>query len=267
MLLVMGLGAQLTAWPDDLIELLARRFRVVTFDNRDAGLSTEIDGPAITPAAYMRSTFRLGTPRSAYLLADMADDAVGLLDALHIDRAHVVGVSMGGMIAQTMAISHHTRVVSLTSIMSNTGDRRRGRTAPRLMAKLARRPPASADTAVEEFVKTYALLAGPVWDRAEVEQNAKAAIARSYRPAGTARQLGAITASPNRTSDLANVSAPTLVIHGMLDRLVLPSGGMATAGAVPGARLLMFPDMAHDLPATRIPEIAEAIEANTVRAA
>ena len=266
LLMIMGLGAQLTDWPAGLVEQLAQHFRVITFDNRDIGLSEVMDGPVLTPAAYMRSLATRRKPESAYLLSDMADDAAGVLDELGIQTAHVVGASMGGMIAQSLALGHPNRVLSLTSIMSNTGDLRNGRTKPALMAKLARRPQPTLENAVDERVSVYKLIAGPHWEDEELQQLSKAAVARSFRPMGSARQLAAIQASPDRTADLATVRAPSLVIHGLVDPLVLPSGGIATAKAIANSRLLMFPDMGHDLPRPRWPEIVEAMVSNAQRA-
>ncbi|MGI9599209.1 MAG: alpha/beta fold hydrolase [Acidimicrobiales bacterium] len=265
LLLVMGLGGQLTSWPAGFVELLAQRFRVIAFDNRDSGLSSETDGPMMTPSAYFRSLVSRRAPDSGYLLADMATDAAGLLAALDIDKANLVGASMGGMIAQTMAVDHPGRVRSLTSIMSNTGDSRNGRTATAMMVKLARRPRLTEENAVDELVMMTTMFAGPTWDEEEIRRLAKASIERSFKPDGTARQLAAINASPDRTPALAAITAPTLVIHGLLDQLVLPSGGTATAKAVPGSRLTMFPEMGHDLPRSRWPEMVELITANAAR--
>jgi pimeloyl-ACP methyl ester carboxylesterase len=267
LLLVMGLGGQLTDWPEEFVDLLAvQGFHVIRFDNRDAGLSTEFDWepPSIARAAAMMATRR--RPRAGYLLRDMADDAAGLLDALHIPSAHVVGISMGGMIAQTMAIHHPDKVRSLTSIMSNTGDRRRGRVHPRLLAKMARLPRPTPQNALERASTVFRWVSGPGFDADAHRRLAAANIERSFRPLGTARQMTAIMASPDRTADLMRVTAPTLVIHGLLDPLVRPSGGHATANAIPGSRLVMYPDMGHDLPRTRWPEIVDAIARNARRA-
>ena len=262
----MGLGGQLIDWPAGLVEQLAEHFRVIAMDNRDIGLSSEMSGPTLTTGGYFRALATRQKPAAAYLLSDMADDAVGLLDALGVDAAHVVGASMGGMIAQSVAIAHPGRVKSLTSIMSNTGDARRGRTSPALMVKLARRPTPTLATAVEERIAVAKLMAGPHWEDEELRRAAKVAVERSFRPEGTARQLGAILASPDRTAELGAVGAPTLVIHGLVDQLVLPSGGTATAKAIPNSRLLNFPDMGHDLPQPRWPEITQAIVDNSARA-
>ncbi|MEM9650742.1 MAG: alpha/beta hydrolase [Actinomycetota bacterium] len=266
LLLVMGLGGQLIDWPEPFVEQLLSRYRVIRFDNRDIGLSSQTSGPTMRPAAMLRALLLRRKPASGYLISDMAADAVGLLNALSIDRAHIVGISMGGMICQQMAIDHPGRVLSMTSIMSNTGDRKNGRSAPALLAKAARLRPPTKETAVEEFVETSKLICGPHWNEADMRASLKASVARSFRPDGVARQFAAINASPDRTKGLATVTTPTLVIHGLIDPLVKPSGGIATAKAVPGSRLLMFPDMAHDLPRPRLGEIIDAINANAARA-
>lgn len=267
LLLIMGLGGQLTDWPDRVPELLADRgFRVIAIDNRDQGLSTEMDW---TPPSQAKSV--LGTaigrpPKAGYQLSDMAADTAGLLDGLGLESAHVVGASMGGMIAQTLAIEHPFRVRSLTSIMSNTGDRKAGRPATRLLAAMARLPEPTPDQAVERSVRTFQLISGPHFDEEVHRRRATRSVARAFRPNGTARQTAAIMASPDRTSGLRALRVPTLVVHGLLDRLVRSSGGIATAKAVPDSRLLMYPDMGHDLPAPRMDETVDAIRRNADRA-
>ncbi len=267
LLMVMGLGAQLTDWPPALLDELATRgFRVITFDNRDSGLSTEMQGVPPTVRQLARSfVFRRDVP-AEYRLSDMAADACGLLDALGIGEAHVVGASMGGMIAQTMAIEHGQRVRSMTSIMSTTGNRRVGQPAPAVIRRWLRRPPPSPNNAVEVAVETFRHICGPTFDETEFRALAEASVARSYRPAGTARQLAAVAASGDRTDALRRVNVPTLVVHGLVDPLVRPSGGIATAKAIAGSRLLMFNDMGHDLPSTRVVEMADAVTANAERA-
>ncbi len=267
LLLIMGLGAQLTAWPVDFVsELVGRGFEVIRFDNRDAGLSSECNWEPPSPIrAFLGRLFRRPAP-TGYVVDDMAEDAAGLLDALGIESAHVVGASMGGMIAQALAIRHEHRVRSLTSIMSNPGDGSGGAKASVLL-RLARRGKPSREEAVEASVATFRAISGPHFDDAVYRPLAEAAVARSFRPEGTARQMAAIMASPDRAPYLTMLRIPTLVIHGLVDPLVKPSGGIATALAVPGSRLLMFNDMGHDLPAPRLAEIAEAIAVNALRPA
>ncbi len=270
--LVMGLGTQMVAWPLALVDrLVAHGHRVIRFDNRDIGLSSIIDAPAPSPRQLMRAIASRRLARSTYLLSDMAADVVGLLDHLGIDRAHLVGASMGGMIAQELAIGHPERVLSLASIMSNTGDRRNGLIAPSLIPRIRRAmlspAPRTRAEYVERGVRTFGLIAGPLWDEADTRAMVVEAAERSVEPYGRARQLMAISASPDRTAGLRRVTVPTLVVHGMRDPLITPSGGMATVRAVPGARLLLLPDMGHDLPAPRRVEIADAIAQNAARAA
>jgi len=260
LLLVMGLGGQLIDWPDEFVDgLVAAGFRVITFDNRDIGLSTEFTWEAPSQVkAVLRSLARRKV-KSEYRLTDMAADAVGLLDALGVESAHVVGISMGGMIAQTIAIEHPGRVRSLTSIMSHTGDRRHGKIALKLLPKLARLGAPTRETAIERSVATFRLVSGPHFDESEQRLLAKRGLERSFRPEGTARQTTAIMAGPDRTAGLRRVNVPTLVVHGLVDPLVRPSGGVATARAVPGARLIMYPDMGHDLPRPRWPDLTTEI--------
>jgi pimeloyl-ACP methyl ester carboxylesterase len=268
LLLVMGLGGQLIGWPLEFVEhLTARGFRVIRYDNRDVGLSTKIDAPPPTRWQMFVATVSRRWAKAPYTLADMADDAAGLLDHLGIERAHVVGASLGGMIAQTLAIHHPARVASLASIMSNTGDRKNGRTSFWLLAKMRKfvARPTDPETAIDDGVVMFRLISGSHFDEAAVRQAVKEAVERSYFPDGAARQLIAAAASPDRTPGLRDVTASTLVIHGLLDRLVKPSGGIATAKAVPGARLVMYPDMGHDLPPPRWDEIAEEIGDNAGR--
>ena len=267
LLLVMGLGGQLTDWRQPVVDaFVARGFQVIRFDNRDAGLSTEFDWEPPSMTKNVLAMVARRPVKAGYHIADMAADTAGLLDALGIESAHVAGVSMGGMIAQQLTIDRPEKVRSLTSIMSNTGDRKRGGISKRLIPKLARRPEPTTENAVDESVKLFRLISGPAYDAVEHRYLATTNLHRSFRPTGTARQAAAIAASPDRTAGLAGVTAPTLVVHGLLDPLVLPSGGMATASAVPGSRLVMYPDMGHDVPAPRIDEIADAIRRNADRA-
>jgi len=265
LLLVMGLGMQLIHWDDELCELLAGRgYRVIRFDNRDAGLSTQIDA-RVPNLARAFAGFKIDAP---YLLDDMADDTVGLLDHLGIEAAHVAGASMGGMIGQAMAIRHPERVLSLTSIMSTTGERRVGRPKLRVWGVLARRAPRDKDSYVDYFVRVFKLIGSKGFpsDEARIRELAAASYERAHRPAGTARQLAAITASGDRTERLRELNVPTTVFHGRGDPLVPFRAGRATAEAIPGARLVAIPGMGHDLPREVWPRLADAIAETAARA-
>jgi pimeloyl-ACP methyl ester carboxylesterase len=260
LLLVMGLGGQLTDWPEGFVdELVGAGFQVITFDNRDIGLSTEFDWTPPKQARAVLGALAKRPARAGYTIVDMAADAAGLLDALEIESAHVVGMSMGGMIAQQLTIDHPAKVRSLTSIMSNPGDGKSGRVAGKVMAKMARMSRPTKETAAVRSVEAFLLWSGPHFDPAEHLARAEAGIERSFRPTGTERQTAAIMASPDRTPGLRRVTVPTLVIHGLVDKLVKPSGGIATAAAVPRSTLVMYPDMGHDLPRPRWSEMAAAI--------
>lgn len=259
-LLVMGLGAQMIAWPDGLVsELLERGFRVVRFDNRDAGLSgvTPGDPPDIMA---MMAAHAEGQPIAApYTLSDMAADAIGLLDKLGIDEAHVVGASLGGMISQVMAIEHPERVASLTSVMSSTGADDVGQAEPTAIEALLAPPPADRDGAIAHNVKLSRAISGPLFDEDESWERARENYDRSFRPAASAFQIAAMGATGDRTERLAGITCPTLVIHGRVDPLIALSGGLATAEAVPNADLVVLAEMAHDLPAQYWPQIADAV--------
>jgi pimeloyl-ACP methyl ester carboxylesterase len=262
LLLVMGLGGQLVGWPLDFVDALAKAgpFRVIRYDNRDVGLSTKVDAPPPTTRQIMLSILARRFAHSSYLLSDMAADGIGLLDHLGIERAHIVGASMGGMIAQTMAIEHPQRVASLTSIMSNTGDRKHGkihRSLMRKMPKLMKHKP--DEDQVARGIEMFRLISGPHFDEAAIRTMTEEALARSNDIDGTRRQMMAVGASPDRTEALGRVRVPALVVHGLGDRLVKPDGGIETAKAIPGARLVMFADMAHDLPRPRWEQIFDEI--------
>ncbi|KGN30493.1 hypothetical protein N802_06670 [Knoellia sinensis KCTC 19936] len=271
MLLIMGMGAQLVAWPQDFVQGLADRgFRVIRYDNRDQGLSGYTDAPRPTRGAIAKGLASRRLATADYTLIDLAGDANGLLEHLGIESAHLVGASMGGMIAQELTLQRPERVRSLCSIMSNTGHRLFGRTSARLLApfvKLLREPaPTTRDEAIARGLASFKLIAGSEFDEAEMRSLAALHLDRGgITTASRDRQLNAINASPDRTRRLAAITVPTLVIHGMRDRLVLPSGGVATARAIPGARLLMFPEMGHDLPSNRRAEMVEAITQNACR--
>jgi pimeloyl-ACP methyl ester carboxylesterase len=258
--LVMGLGTQMVAWDTRFCEGLASRgFFVVRFDNRDTGRSTRLDGAPV-PRLHEIALRRIARP--AYKLADMALDTVGLMDVLGLERAHVVGVSMGGMIAQTVAARHPSRTRSLVSIMSNTGARFSGQPALKTYPVLLGSSPADdRDAFIEHGTRTWGIIGSPGFERDELELREMIGLSfdRGASPAGTARQLGAIIASGDRRRELRGVQAPTLVIHGEADKLVSPSGGRATAKAIDGARLITIPGMGHDLPKAAWPQIIGAI--------
>jgi pimeloyl-ACP methyl ester carboxylesterase len=260
LLLVMGLGGQLIAWPERFCEgLVERGFHVVRFDNRDCGLSTRLEG---THGDFLGSFSALIQGQGAevpYLLSDMAADAVGLLDGLGWHSAHIVGASMGGMIAQTMAIEHPDRVRSLTSIMSTTGERDVGQPTAEAMQLLLRPPAATRDEAITAAVAGRKAIGGRFYDEAEARRFAAETYDRAYEPAGTARQLLAVLASGDRAEGLRSLSVPTLVVHGDIDPLVTPSGGARTAELVPGAELLSLEGMGHDLPDCYFEQIVDAI--------
>jgi pimeloyl-ACP methyl ester carboxylesterase len=265
-LLIMGLGTQMIAWPDDFCAALVERgYHVIRYDNRDVGRSTHFDD--VPPPSLWELLLR--RPRNiAYTLDDMADDGAGLLDHLNIEAAHVVGASMGGMIAQTLAARHPERVSSLVSIMSSTGSRWSGQPAIRVFPYFLRRPKAGKEAFVERIVRVFRLVGSRGFERDEQALREMAALSfdRSDDAAGTGRQLAAILASGNRAAGLRRIKAPTLVIHGTVDRLVRPSGGRATARAIPGARLMMIEGMGHDLPRGAWPQIIDAVADNAARA-
>ena len=264
LLLIMGLNAQMVLWEDEFCERLADRgFWVIRFDNRDCGRSTTLrDKPIPT-----RTQLLLRHPRAAaYALEELADDATGLLDVLEVDSAHVVGASMGGMIAQLVAIRHPERVRSLTSIMSTTGNRRVGRPSPRLVSMLMRRIPRTREAYVRDFVATWKLIGSPRYhDPERLRALAERCHERGIHPAGSARQLAAIVTARDRTEQLGQLDIPTTVIHGDADPLVNPSGGRATAAAIPGSRLVMIPGMAHDLPPQVWEQVIGEIEGTAAR--
>jgi pimeloyl-ACP methyl ester carboxylesterase len=262
MLLVMGLGAQLIDWPRGFVEELAGRgFRVILFDNRDAGESALLDDLGLPDVPAILG----GDPSSAaYLIPDLAADAAALLKELGVARAHVVGASMGGMIAQQLTIDHPELVASLCSLMSTTGDRTVGMPTAEAAAVLMRPPTTSRAEAIANAVAGSRVVGSPGYPatQEELERRAAAKYDRGYRPQGTLRQYAAILASPDRTAALREVRVPTVVIHGEADPLITVSGGRATADAVPGAELLVIPGMGHDLPVELWPRISGAIAAN-----
>jgi pimeloyl-ACP methyl ester carboxylesterase len=266
LLLVMGLGMQLIHWDIELCERLAERgFHVIRFDNRDAGLSTKVRAPVPNVRRLMA-----GLPvKVPYLLGDMAADAFGLLDHMGIERAHVVGTSMGGMIAQQMAIDAPERVLSLASMMSTTGDRFMGTPKLRVWSVLTRRAPSDRDAYIGYFARVFRMIGSPAYrvDDERVRELAGATYDRCHHPAGTARQLAAVLASGSRTAALRELGVPTVVIHGEADPLLPVRGGRATANAIPGAELITIPGMGHDLPKELWPTFVDAIARNAERAA
>jgi pimeloyl-ACP methyl ester carboxylesterase len=256
LLLIMGLGTQMLGWPDGFCRALeARGLYVIRFDNRDAGLSTHLhDAPAPDVMAAVA-----GDTRSAsYTLTDMAADAAGLLDALGLPSAHVAGASLGGMVAQTLAIEHPRRVRSLTSIMSTTGDRRVGVPSQAGAAALMAPPARDRDGAIERALSSARAIGSPGFplDEEAVRDRASRSFDRAFDPPGVARQLVAVLASPDRTPRLHQLNVPTLVIHGADDALIDVSGGRATAAAIPAAELVIIEGMGHDLPRALWPELA-----------
>ena len=266
LLLVMGLATQMIAWHDDFCaELAGRGFHVIRFDNRDVGRSSAMRD---LPVPTLRQLALRSKKAAGYTLSDMAGDAVGLLDHLGIERAHVVGASMGGMIAQTIAIEHPQRVLSLCSIMSNTGARWSGQPKLATYRVVLGTPPKDRDRFIDYVLKMYRVIGSPDFDRDEddLRDLAGRSYDRGRNPAGSGRQLAAIIASGDRTDRLGGVSVPTVVIHGTKDRLVSPSGGRATAKAIPGAKLVKIEGMGHDLPRGTWPQIIGAIAENAARA-
>ena len=267
LLLVMGLGAQMTLWSTGFIsELLERGFRVIRFDNRDVGLSTKTAGdPPDVMALYAQSM--AGEPVEApYTLTTMAAAAVGLLDALGISAAHIVGASMGGMIVQMMAIEHPERVLSLTSIMSTTGASDVGQPDAAAIGALLTPPPTDRNGAIEANITTSRIICGPLFDETEARGRAIEAYDRCFHPAGSAFQIAAIAATGDRTERLGAVKVPTLVVHGREDSLITLSGGEATAAAIPGADLVVFGQMGHDIPDVYWSQLADAIFGTAIRA-
>ena len=269
LLLVMGLGAQMTTWPDDWCRALAAAGRfVIRFDNRDCGLSTKLAGTYVDLPAVMAAWNGEGPmPAVPYLLSDMAADACAVLDALGLERAHVVGASLGGMIAQTMAIEHPDRLLTLTSIMSTTGEPAFYQSVPEVRALIMTPRPPDRDGAIAASVAISRAVSGPRWfDADEATRSAAAAYDRSYFPEGVIRQTAAIRASGSRDEQLRALRMPTLVIHGLADPLILPIGGRHTAELVPGANLLLLSDMGHDLPRPLWPLLVDAIVSHTTHA-
>jgi pimeloyl-ACP methyl ester carboxylesterase len=267
LLLIMGLGMPLTWWDDDLCaEFVEQGFHVIRFDNRDTGRSTKITGG---PRPIVLESVVGITRTATYALEDMAADAAGLLRHLSVERAHVLGVSLGGMIGQTLALDRPECLLSLASLMSTTGSRRVGQPRPRAALALLKRPPHDREGYVDHLVRTFGVVGSPGFERDEAGLRARlsAGFDRGHDPSGVARQLLAVAASGDRTRALRRVNVPTVVIHGHDDPLVPVRAGRATARAIPGARLVEIAGMGHDLPRPVWPQIIEAVVDNAARAA
>ncbi len=268
LLLVMGFTAQMTAWDDTFCRMLADGgFHVVRFDNRDCGLSTKLDGQQVDLGELMTAVFS-GQPVPAvpYTLSDMAADAIGLLDHLGIEQAHIMGASMGGMIVQTMAIEHPARVRSLISVMSMPGEPDVGQPAPEVAAVLLSPPATDRQGYIDESPKWMVWQSKKHRDEQKTKDNAAASFDRSFYPEGGPRQMAAIYASGARTEGLQQLDVPTLVIHGRDDTLITPSGGLRTAELIPGAHLLLVADMGHDMPEPLWPLFVDSIHGHLRRA-
>jgi len=269
LLLVMGLGAQMILWDERFCAQLAGQgFRVVRFDNRDVGRSSWLDHLGVPkPFEAVAAVARGETPDVPYTLHDMADDTAGLLDALEMDAAHVVGASMGGMIVQTLAIRHPERVRSLVSIMSTTGHPSLPGATPEAMEVLTTPAPPDREANIERAVHAQRVVGSPGYpfDEARIRERAALAFDRGFHPEGMARQLGAILGSPHRRDALGAVRAPTLVVHGDSDPLVRPEGGHDTAQAIPGAELELIEGMGHDLPEAVWDRLVQGIARNAAR--
>ena len=263
MLLIMGLGAQMIRWDEAFCNAIAARGHwVIRFDNRDAGLSTKFDEAGVPNVMALIQGQSVEVP---YKLKDMAEDAISLLDTLGIKKADVVGVSMGGMIAQAMAINHPERVRTLTSIMSSTGNPDLPQPKPEAMGALLAPAASNRNEYIANQVKTAKILHGPVYplDEDYVRGYAERSFDRCYDPAGLPRQLAAVLASGSRNKELANIKIPTLVIHGKVDPLVPVEGGKDTAKSIPGAKLLLIDGMGHSFPTEAVPQILQAILQHT----
>ena len=271
-LLVMGLGAQMIAWPDEFIHgLVSKGYRVIHYDNRDVGLSQWMDGAQTPNLVWTMFKARIGLPvRVPYTLGDMAADGIGLLDALGIDKAHVVGASMGGMIVQLMAANYPERTLSMTSIMSSSGKAGLPGARPDIQRQfMVKRPPdASREEAVAfgaELVSAFSFPDPARPENAHAEMAAKA-FDRGYYPVGTRRQLLAIIADGSRVDRLKTIKVPTLVVHGGADPLVPKEGSEDIARHIPGARLEIIDEMAHDLPPSQVGRILDLIAGHAKQA-
>jgi pimeloyl-ACP methyl ester carboxylesterase len=265
MVLVMGFSRQLIGWDPRLCEMIAKRgYRVVRFDNRDVGKSTKLAHAGFPDFMRAMKGDRTAAP---YGIEDMADDLDALIVALGVSAAHVVGVSMGGFIVQETAIRHPGHVLSVASIMSSTGDRSVGTSKPEALAMIFAPTPTDREAAIEHALAIWRVIGSPKYlDQAHIRAQSEEAWDRDHDAAGVARQAVAIVTQRDRTPDLGKLRVPTVVIHGAIDPLIQPSGGEATAKAIPGARLVLVPDMGHDLAEAHWPVIVDAIVDNARRA-
>ncbi len=271
MILVMGLGTQMIAWPKDFCQgLAASGFRVIRFDNRDIGLSQKMDNARTPGIAKTVLLSKMGLPvKVPYKLFDMVNDTIGLMDALGIETAHLIGASMGGMISQLLASHFPNRVLSLTSIMSTSGARSLPRTPVKITRQLIRRSQDSSfDAYLENTIRIYRLIGSPDYMPSDdiLRQKITTSFNRSHHPQGYARHLTAIIASGDRVSALKKITAPTLVIHGNADVLVPVQGGIDTARHIPQSRLELFDGMGHDLPTALLPRFVELISEHAASA-
>jgi pimeloyl-ACP methyl ester carboxylesterase len=261
MLVVMGFTAQMTAWPESFYEMLASHgLHVVRFDNRDCGLSTHLDGQKADPMSVM-GALQSGDPipQVPYTLSDMAADGIGLLDHLGVERAHIMGASMGGMIVQTMAIEYPHRIATMTSVMSSPGDLAVGKPTKEARTALLATPPSDRDAYIEASTQNAVWASRRYVDLDQLRANAAFAYDRAFYPEGATRQLAAIYASGDRSEKLRALTVPTLVLHGRDDTLIQPDGGFRTAELIPGSHLLMLADMGHDMPEPLWPMMINAI--------
>ncbi len=260
LLLVNGYTSQMIVWEQVLLDaLVAQGLRVVIYDNRDVGLSSKLDGQLTDPMQVVRAVAAGEPVEVPYTLSEMAADGMGLLDRLGVERAHIAGVSMGGMIVQTMAIEHPERVASLTSIMSSPGGNEYGRPSPEARDALLAPPATEREQYIADSVRAAVWLSKRYYSEEETKQRSASQFDRIFYPEGFTRQLSAMYASGDRSDQLRALDVPTLVIHGRDDELITPSGGERTAELIPGSRYLYLSDMGHDLPGPLAPVFAEAI--------
>lgn len=270
LLLVMGLGAQMTRWEEEFCNKIADKGHyVIRYDNRDVGLSTKFDEASVTDVlGTMAAIFRKEKVEVTYTLDDMADDGIGLMDVLGIEKAHICGASMGGFIVQTMGVRHPSRISSITSIMSGTGNPNLPQAKPKAMNFLLQPAPTERDKYIDYMVKGRRIIGSPgfAFDEERIRENTALDFDRSFYPEGAARQLIAILIRGNRKEALASIKVPTLIIHGADDPLVPVEHGKDTAEAIPGSELMIIDGMGHDIPREVWPQLIDAIASNAAKA-